>query len=151
MISASNGDIRATVVNPGEWFGKTWLLLIARGLEPDTYVVEADTVEDAINVFSDSRYGHLIHVPDSMLDDYPEENRQYDGNGRVIETDWVAVIGRHDAELPWPCWYFGEGLPGSGLDPRIYEDYQVWLAENPHNKLRDRENKAGVAQLRSIQ
>ena len=52
-------------------------------------VVEADSMTDAIDELSDNKtYGHQIHVPDEDLGDYPEDDRHYDGNGRVIDLDY---------------------------------------------------------------
>lgn len=141
----------AIVVNPGEWFGKTWLLQVhGNSLQPENYVVEADNVCDAIDIFSESEFGPRIHVSDWQLDDYPEESRHYDGHGRVIDTDWLHIFGQEHTELPWPCRYFGDRLPRSGLDPRIYDDYMTWLEDNPHVALCKREDEMGVSQLERI-
>ena len=54
------------VLNPGGWFGKTWLVEIGGYYSPLFLVVEADTISDAIDELSDdSTYGHQIHVPES--------------------------------------------------------------------------------------
>jgi len=36
------------VLNPGDWFGKTWLLEIGGSYAPLYLIVEADNVQDAI-------------------------------------------------------------------------------------------------------
>ncbi len=53
------------VLNPGGWFGKTWLMELGGSYSPLFLVVEADSVSDAIDELNDSEtYGHQIHLPD---------------------------------------------------------------------------------------
>jgi hypothetical protein len=132
-------DIDALALNPGGWFGRTWLLEIGGSYWPLFLVVEAGSVEDAIEEFSDNeQYGHLIHVPDSDLDDYPEDARHYDGSGRVIDLDHVAVHGDEGTSRtkgqPFACRYYGDGLPTEGIEPPVYEDYLAWLEEDPRKR-----------------
>ena len=80
-------------------------------------------MSDAIDELSDDKtYGHQIHVPDSDLGDYPEDDRHYDGSGRVIDLDHVLVHGQERADLPFPVCYQGDGLSEEGIDPRKYEE-----------------------------
>jgi len=74
-----DNEITGVVVNPGGWFGKVWLIQIniANALQP-TYAVEADTERDAIDEFADSRFSHLIDVPE---DDQSETDDEADENG----------------------------------------------------------------------
>ena len=132
-------DIDAPVLNPGGWFGRTWLLEIGGSYTPLFLVVEAGSVADAIDELSDSeKYGHQIHVPDSDLADYPEDDRRYDSCGRVIDLDHVAIHGYEGTsrtkEMAWPCVYYGEGLPPEGISPPIYEDYLAWLEDDPRKQ-----------------
>jgi hypothetical protein len=91
------------VLNPGDWFGKAWLLEIGGSYTPLFLIVEADNVCDAIDELSDNEtYGNQIHVPDSDLGDYPEDDRHYDGSGRVIDLDHVMIHGREGCDLPTP-------------------------------------------------
>ena len=91
------------VLNPGGWFGKAWLVEIGGSYTPLFLVVEADTISDAIDELSDDpTFGHQIHVPESDLGDYPEDDRHYDGSGRVIDLDHVMVHGREGCDLPYP-------------------------------------------------
>jgi hypothetical protein len=48
------------LVNRGQWFGKTWLIGIQMGFEQALFIVEADNEGDALDTFTDSKYGHLI-------------------------------------------------------------------------------------------
>ena len=50
----------------------------------------------------DPTFGPQIHVPDSDLGDYPEDERHYDGSGRVIDLDHVMIHGREGCDLPFP-------------------------------------------------
>jgi hypothetical protein len=109
------------VLNPGGWFGKAWLVEVGGSYAPFFVAVEADTVADAIDEFSDSKHGHQIHVDAADLADYPEEDRQYDGSGRVIDTGHLMIHGAERADLPYRMTYHGEGLDPAGLDPREYD------------------------------
>ena len=54
------------VVNPGDWFGKTWLIEIGGSYTPLFLIVEADSASDAIDELADSdRWGHNIVVEDA--------------------------------------------------------------------------------------
>ncbi|WP_435018558.1 hypothetical protein TA3x_000535 [Tundrisphaera sp. TA3] len=111
------------VINPGGWFGKAWLIEIGGSYTPLFLVVEADSISDAIDELSDDKtYGHQIHVPDADLGDYPEDERHFDGSGRVVDLDHVLVHGHERADLPFPVRYQGDGLPEEGIDPRKYDD-----------------------------
>ncbi len=118
-------DIDAECINPGDWFGKTWLIEIGCGFSPFFYAVEADTVTDAIDEFSGSKHGHHIVVEDADLDDYPEGSRYYNDGGQVCDLDNVMIHGeerpgRRNDHTPWPCRYYGEGLPEAGMTPLEY-------------------------------
>jgi hypothetical protein len=109
------------VLNPGGWFGKAWLIELGGSYTPLFMVVEADTVSDAIDELSDNKkYDHQIHVSDDDLGDYPDEDRHFDGSGRVIDLDHLMVHGEERIDLPFPVRYHGEGLPKGGIDPRKY-------------------------------
>lgn len=109
------------VLNPGDWWGKAWLVEIGGSYTPLFLVVEADSVSDAIDELSDDpTYGPQIHVPDSDLGDYPEDERHYDGSGQVIDLDWVTIHGQERTDIPVPMTFHGEGLPAEGIDPRSF-------------------------------
>ena len=64
-------DIEGDVINPGAWFGKTWLLEIGGSYAPIFVVVEADSVTDAIDELSgDDKYGRHIKIPPEDFGDY---------------------------------------------------------------------------------
>ena len=105
-------------LNPGDGFGKAWLLEIGGSYWPLFLVVEADSVSDAIDELADDeKYGHHIVVPPEDLGDYPEDQRYYGGSGQVLDLDHLMVHGQEGADCPWPCRYFGDGLPPEGMKP----------------------------------
>ncbi len=111
------------VLYPGGWFGKAWLIELGGSYSPIFLVVEAGTVSDAIDELSDDKtYGHRIHVPDSDLGDYPEDDRHHDGSGRVIDLDHLMIHGQERTDLPFPMTYHGDGLPDEGVDPRKFTE-----------------------------
>lgn len=106
------------VLNPGAWFGKTWLLEISGSFWPLFLVVEADSVTDAINELADDpRYAFHILVPDADLGDYPEDERHYSPSGQVLDLDHLMIHGREGADCPFSCLYRGDGLPPEGVTP----------------------------------
>lgn len=99
------------VLNPNGWFGKAWLVEIGGSYVPLFLVIEGDTISDVIDELSDNeRYGHQIHVSDADLSDYPEDERDYDGQGRVIDTEHVYIYGDEGLPCPYPVVY--HGTPG---------------------------------------
>jgi hypothetical protein len=68
-------DYEAPVVNPGDWFGKTWHLSVCiSNTGGPHYIVEADNVSDAIDILAESEeYGSIIAIDvDVEGDDYGE-------------------------------------------------------------------------------
>jgi hypothetical protein len=114
------------VINPDGWFGKTWLLELGGSYTPLFLVVEADSVSDAIEELSENEtYGHQLHVPDGDLSDYPENDRHYDGSGRVIDLDHLMIHGQERSEVPFPVKYHGDTLPPEGIDPRELPEWDT--------------------------
>lgn len=117
------------VINPGGWFGKTWLLEIGGSYDAVYLIVEADSVCDAIDELADSeQHGHHINVEDDRLGDYEEESRSYAGNdSHVVDLDWLLVHGDEvhgrGNVMPFRCRYVGEGLPAGGVLPTQYDEY----------------------------
>lgn len=59
------------VLNPGDWFGKAWLIVIDDSYWSTYLVVEADSVQDALDELADNKkYGHHVVVADEDLGDY---------------------------------------------------------------------------------
>ena len=110
------------VLNPGDWFGKTWMIEIGGSYTPLFLIVEAGSMSDAIDALADNeKYGHLIIVEDEYLSDYPEDSRHYSGSGHVLDLDHLMAYGQEGAEIPFPCRYHGEGLPDEGVLPTEFE------------------------------
>jgi hypothetical protein len=109
------------VLNPGDWFGKCWLIEIGGSCSPLLLVVEADSASDAIDELADhEKYKHHIVVPDEGLGDYTENERHYGPSGQVIDLDWLSIHGQEGSDCPWPCRYFGDDLPEEGILPTEY-------------------------------
>lgn len=106
------------VLNPGGWWGKTWLIEIGGSYWPLFLVVEADSVQDAIDELADDKkYRHHIVVPEADLGDYPEEGRHYDPSGQVLDLDHLMIYGQERVTVPFPCRYHGDGLSAEGVCP----------------------------------
>jgi hypothetical protein len=106
------------VLNPGDWFGKCWLLEIGGSYTPLFLVVEADSVADAIDELADhDKYGHLITVSDEDLTDYDPNDCHYGPSGQVLDLDHLMIHGQEGVDCPLPCRFFGDDLPDVGIKP----------------------------------
>jgi len=113
------------VLNPGDWFGKTWLIELGGCAFPAYLVVEADSVDDAIDEMAEhEKYGHQIVVEEADLGDYPEEDRHYSGSGQVLDLDNINIYGEERVKQPFLCTYHGPGLPAEGINPTDYCDLE---------------------------
>jgi hypothetical protein len=67
-------DVTGIVVNPGGHYGKVYLfqIAIANALNP-FYAIEAGSEQEAVDIFADSRFSHLIDVENCP----PEEESWY--------------------------------------------------------------------------
>ena len=118
--------IEIPVINPGNWFGKTWLLELGGSYTSLFLIVEAKSMEDAIDELSDNEtYGHQIQVPYEDLGDYPEDSRYYNGSGRVLDLDHLLIHGQERTDVPFPVKYHGDALPSEGIDPREFPQWDV--------------------------
>lgn len=128
MITASfktrfGEETDVPVINPGGWFGKAWIVEIGVGNTAFFYIVEADGYHDAENEFSDSeKYGHMIHVSDEDSGDYPEDQKEYNGSGRHIDTSNMMIHG----PCPSAIRYHGDNLPSEGVTPEQYMDQYIY-------------------------
>ena len=106
------------VINPGDWFGKTWLIEIGGSYTPLFLIVEADSAQDAIDELADSdEHGHHIVVADEDLGDYDPATCNYGPSGQVIDLDHLMIYGAEGTDCPYPCRYFGGDLPEEGMSP----------------------------------
>jgi hypothetical protein len=109
------------IINPGDWFGKTWLVEIGGSYSPLFLIVEADTMQDAIDELADNeKFGHNIVVPVEDLADYDAETCNYGPSGQVIDLDHLMIHGQEGTDCPFPCQYIGDGLPKDGMEPTDY-------------------------------
>jgi hypothetical protein len=110
------------VLNPGDWFGKTWLLEIGGSYWPLFLIVEADSVTDAIDELADNeKYEYHIVVAAEDLGDYHENDRHYGPSGQVLDLDHLMIHGHDGTDVPFPCRYHGDGLPPEGVLPTDFE------------------------------
>ena len=114
------------VINPGGWFGKAWLIEIGGSYSSLYLVIEADSMCDAIDELAENeKYGHQIVVADEDLGDYPEDDRHYSGTGQVLDLDHLMIHGQEGSDCPFPCRYFGDGMPEEGVVPSEFEHVDV--------------------------
>lgn len=107
-----------SVINPGDYFGKTWLIEIGGSYSPLFLMVEADSASDAIDELADSEeFGHHIVVAEEDLADYDPETCHYGPSGQVIDLDHLAIHGCEGFDVPFRCRYHGDGLPDGGVLP----------------------------------
>ena len=146
IYALDNEGKRIDVINPGDYFGKAYIVGVEMGYHVEQFVVEANGEGDAIDEFVDSKFGHLAHIPDDALGDYdmgldgeeapewatwrdltgkyrtgtpPREVPHYGGNcGEPCDLDNIQL---HDA--PKALRYFGPFIPQWGLTPKDYSDW----------------------------
>lgn len=118
------------VINPGDGFGKTWLIEIGGSYSPLFLIVEANSMCDAIDALADSEeHGHHIIVADEDLGDYDPQSCHYGPSGQVLDLDHLMIHGQEGVEQPFPCRYFGDGLPAEGIEPKELEEYEFEFQE----------------------
>lgn len=134
-------------VNPGAWFGKCWMVVVADCMDPPRYVVEADNASDAIDEFIESDWGtaeRLDSEDEHHNNDYGFEDTELEngelvrvyrdlrgntvadkrsepsvtGQGVVYDGDNIQVSG--DDRRGFKCVYIGPGLPEHGVTPEQY-------------------------------
>ena len=89
------------VINPGYWFGKTWLLEIGGSYWPLFLIAEADSVQSVIDELADSeKHGHHIIVDEADLGDYDPEDCHYGPSGQVLDLDHLMIHGQEGVECP---------------------------------------------------
>lgn len=117
-------DIEAEAINPGAWFGKTWLVIIGGSYWPIFVCVEADTKADVIEELADNdKYRHHLVVEGDDLKDYDPDNCMYSGQGEVLDLDWIEHV------MAWKCMYHCDDAPSEGVAPADYEEYFDWAAD----------------------
>lgn len=144
-------DVTATAVNPGDWFGKVWLLWLDDCFDPPMYAVEADTLADAEDILAEWE-----HCPPGLKIDIEVEGGDYgfeddgvwtnlkgeqvtdpaatkylgtpqiSGQGVYYDTDNLQAHGDESLECPWPCRYTmptNPRWPAAGVAPADYSEF----------------------------
>ena len=113
------------VVNPGDWFGKSWLVEIGGSYFPLYLIVEADSVCGVIDELADSEeHSHHIVVSPEDLGDYDQDTCHYGPSGQVLDLDHLMIYGAEGSKRPFRCRYHGEHLPSEGVEPT---ELMEWL------------------------
>lgn len=112
------------VLNPGDWFGKTWVLYVEDCFDPPMFVVEADNVSDAQDEFVDSGRGHMVEIDPANYDDYgvntDDPTCTFAGNNdKPCDTESLMIHG--DDRTGYPVLYHVEGL-ADPVKPAEYSD-----------------------------
>ena len=114
------------VINPGGWFGKCWLIEIGGSYSAHYLIVEGDSLNDAIDeLASNEKHGHNIVVEQDRLSDYDPDNCHYGPSGQVLDLDHLMIHGEEGSKQPFPCKYFGPGLPAEGIDPSTIDEFEL--------------------------
>ncbi|APZ93342.1 hypothetical protein [Fuerstiella marisgermanici] len=101
------------VINPGGWFGKTWLIEIGGSYSSFYLVVEAGSMSDAIDELADDeKHSHHIVVEEENLGDYDSESCHYGPSGQVLDLDHIMIYGQEGSATPFPCKYTGGCIDG---------------------------------------
>ncbi len=110
-------DIEAEVINPGDWFGKVWLIEVGCGYSSVFYAVEADHLTDALDVFVGSDIGKKqVGIPESDYGDYGYDVNPGDtiGGKEITAKGKMNLKGEFFAEGDEKGKYLTEPYTGSG-------------------------------------
>lgn len=123
-LGLSKIEISGDIVNPGDFFGRCWIISIEGGYDPLFLCVESTSAEDAIDELGESdEFGRNIRVEDEFLGDYPEESRYYDGEGHVLDLDHIGIYDEYQySDLVYIVPIVGDKT--IELTPKEYEEYQ---------------------------
>ncbi len=124
------------VVNPGDWWGKTWLVGEQWCQWPFYVVVEAEHPSDAENEYIECEWlNSSARLDDNELKDYKDAGGMYtcafSDSGIAYDSENVSVEGAdYHANVghgtgyagfqPHECTYVGPGLPYTGISPLDY-------------------------------
>lgn len=92
-------EIEGDCVNPGEWFGKAWIVEVGCGFSSIFFAVEGDGPQDVIDNLCDSEeYGHLIRVDEDTAKEAEEDGLElnYAGNAsEPVDLENVHIHGEY--------------------------------------------------------
>lgn len=131
-------EVKAKVVNPAGFFGRVFLLQIDDRFDPVYYAVEADSYDDAIEEFVESKFADasvLIDATGPEKDDYAWKfdaddhaaRKEYENLGTIPEGVAFAVtLGNKLVLATDPQYKFlaTPELSGSGV---LYDDDNVFV------------------------
>lgn len=110
------------VINPGGWFGKTWLIEIGGSYSAFYLVVEADSMSDAIDELADDeKHAHHIVAEEECLSDYDAESCHYGPSGQVLDLDHLMIHGDEGSATPCPCRYSGGCITDDNVKATHFE------------------------------
>lgn len=83
------------VLNPGDWWGKLWIVEVGCGYSSVFFGVEAGSIYEAIDEFAEGKYGHHVRIDDASRVDYGYEVSPGDIIGGVeqSESGWIDLNG----------------------------------------------------------
>jgi len=125
------GDLyTAPVLNPGAHDGDTWLVIPETYAGGPEYIVEAESVTAAEEIFVDDELGKDSRIEEPDLADYMEKNEDgkteylchFTGSGTPYDTQTLAVMGFENGHPPFACRYKGPGIPLEGVYSIAYAD-----------------------------
>ena len=115
-------SIEGAVVNPGNWFGKTWLLSVG-DMAPTFYIAEADCAQDAIDELAESEdFGECIRIKPEEYGDYGYTVHAGDIiGGKTFDVDcFINLRGERVAEALAEPQTAGDGTLYDDSFVRIY-------------------------------
>jgi len=98
--SGENEVAGVPVVNPGDRWGKAWLITVADCAFPSQFIVEADCAGDAQDEFIESDYGKSCRIGEDELKDYgfPVSKGDIIGGKEVLVDGWMRLDGEWQPE-----------------------------------------------------
>jgi len=90
---------KATVINPGNWFGNTYLINANGSL----FIVEASDDADAIEEFANSKFGRMILVDEETVEEYTKEGWLDDLT--YTESGYVDIVNYFTMHKTQECLY----------------------------------------------
>lgn len=122
----------APVVNPGDGFGRVWIVVPETYAGGPEFAVEASNPSDAEDDFIDSEFGKNHRLDETELPDYmtdpgvwgdnprpPEYSCRFTDDGHAFDSEGIYVYGR-EREGHRGVRYFGPGVPHRGVRALAY-------------------------------
>lgn len=146
------------VLNPGEGFGKCWLIELGGSYYSSFVVIEADSEMDALEALSDDKdWSHHTLIDIGSLADYflgndeegqPVYEVYWNNVGNPCDFQNVAIYGPFDVK---EIRYHAAHLPKKGCEPKDYSDDGVETYKQlVHKYAIDRRNGEAPELLKSL-